>query len=150
MYEMCKKCKHSASRLTEFPCSECSTVLNGPDDMFLQKEEPQVSELPDQAIKADAGKPPLHLVPPEIVRDIARVREFGNKKYGESESWRRVVPERYIDAAYRHMIAFAENPVSIDEESGMPHLWHLACNVAFLCEMYKAPLPQPPKEDADA
>ena len=35
------------------------------------------------------------------------------------------------------MLAFAENPTGADEESGLPHLWHLACNVAFLCEMYK-------------
>lgn len=24
-----------------------------------------------------------------------------------------------------------------DRESGLPHLWHLACNAAFLCEFYK-------------
>lgn len=24
-----------------------------------------------------------------------------------------------------------------DEESGFPHLWHLACNIAFLCELDK-------------
>ena len=23
----------------------------------------------------------------------------------------------------------------VDEESGLPHLWHLACNIAFLIEM---------------
>lgn len=22
-----------------------------------------------------------------------------------------------------------------DEDSGLPHLWHIACNVAFLCEL---------------
>ena len=38
------------------------------------------------------------------------------------------------------MPAFAENPTGADEESGLPHLWHLACNVAFLCEMYKEEL----------
>ena len=94
----------------------------------------------DQTVKADAGKPQLHLVPPEIIRCIARVREYGNAKYGDSESWRQVDPIRYIDAVYRHMLAFAENPTGADEESGLPHLWHLACNAAFLCEIYKEEL----------
>lgn len=91
----------------------------------------------DQSIKADAGKPRLSLVPPEIIKDIARVREYGLQKYGESESWRRVEPERYRDAMFRHLLAYIADPASLDEESGLPHLWHLACNVAFLCEMEK-------------
>ena len=91
----------------------------------------------DQSIKADAGKPRLSLVPPEIIKDIARVREYGLQKYGESENWRRVEPERYRDAMFRHLLAYIADPASLDEESGLPHLWHLACNVAFLCEMEK-------------
>lgn len=91
----------------------------------------------DQTIKADLGKPRLSLVPSQIIRDIARVREYGNEKYSDPDSWRRVEPQRYIDAAYRHMLAFVDNPNGNDEESGLPHLWHLACNVAFLCEMFK-------------
>ncbi len=91
----------------------------------------------DQTIKADAGKAKLSLVPPAIIYDIAKVREYGNKKYpeGGKDNWKRVEPQRYIDAAYRHLLAFTENPKSIDEESGLEHLWHLACNIAFLCEL---------------
>lgn len=37
----------------------------------------------DQSAKADAGKPKLSLVPVEIIRDIARIREYGNGKYPE-------------------------------------------------------------------
>lgn len=88
----------------------------------------------NQKIKADCGKPRLSLVPVEIMRCIARVREFGNQKYGDSDSWRKVEVERYRDAMLRHTLAYIENPEGKDEESGMPHLWHLACNVAFLCE----------------
>lgn len=91
----------------------------------------------NQEIKADKGKPQCRLVPPEIIRDIARVREYGLKKYGSAESWRSVEVERYQDAMYRHLLAYIENPTGKDEESGLPHLWHIACNVAFLCELQK-------------
>lgn len=91
----------------------------------------------DQSIKADNGKPQCRLVPCEIVRNIAYVREYGAKKYGSAENWKSVEKERYIDAMYRHLLAYIEDNKSIDEESGLPHLWHLACNVAFLCELEK-------------
>ena len=29
---------------------------------------------------------------------------------------------------------YLDDPEGLDNESGLPHLWHLACNVAFLCE----------------
>lgn len=94
----------------------------------------------NQEIKADMGKPRLSLVPGEVIRCIARVREFGNKKYKDPESWRRVEAERYRDAMFRHLLAYIEKPGGRDEESDLPHLWHLACNVAFLCEIEKESL----------
>ena len=91
----------------------------------------------DQTIKADLGKPRVTLVPLEIIKDIARIREYGLAKYGDAESWKSVEVERYRDALFRHLISYIENPTGIDDESGMPHLWHVACNVAFLCELEK-------------
>lgn len=89
----------------------------------------------DQSAKADAGKPRLTLVPRQIIFDIAKVREYGCAKYKDPDNWKRVSAERYRDAAYRHFMAYLDDPASMDEESGLPHLWHLACNIAFLCEM---------------
>lgn len=89
----------------------------------------------DQGVKADAGKLRLTLVPTRIIEDIAKVRMYGAQKYKDPENWKRVEKERYKDAAYRHFLAYLEHPSSIDTESGLPHLWHLACNIAFLCEM---------------
>lgn len=100
--------------------------------------ESYVEEPPnDQEAKADAGKPQLRLVPTEIINCIARVREFAHKKYKDADSWKRVEKERYVDAMFRHLIKYVNDNNSVDEESGLPHLWHLACNVAFLCEMEK-------------
>lgn len=92
-------------------------------------------EKTDQAVKADSGKPQLTLVPRQILFDIARVREYGTKKYGSPDNWKQVEIQRYRDAAFRHFMAYLDDPQGNDEESGLPHLAHLACNIAFLCEM---------------
>lgn len=94
----------------------------------------------DQTIKSDAGKPKLTLTPRQIIRDITEVREYGNQKYPEGgpDNWKRVEPERYRDAAFRHFLAYLDDPDSVDPESGIKHLKHLACNIAFLCEMENA------------
>lgn len=89
----------------------------------------------DQEAKADAGKLQLCLVPRQIIRAIAAVRMYGNSKYGDPDNWRTVEVERYRDALFRHLLAYLDDPTGKDEESGLPHLWHIACNVAFLCEM---------------
>lgn len=91
----------------------------------------------NQTIKADAGKPQLTLVPRQIIFDIAEVREYGLKKYGKEESWKEVEVQRYRDAAFRHFMAYLDSPHGVDEESGIEHLKHLACNIAFLCELEK-------------
>jgi hypothetical protein len=89
----------------------------------------------NQEAKHDEGKDRLSLVPCQIIRAIARVRMFGTKKYKDPDNWKKVEPERYKDAMYRHLLAYIEDPDGVDDESGLPHLWHLACNVAFLIEM---------------
>lgn len=89
----------------------------------------------DQKAKSDTGKARLTLVPRRILFDIARIRMYGNEKYGDPENWRTVEPWRYRDAAFWHFCAYLDDPTGVDEESGLPHLWHLACNIAFLCEM---------------
>ena len=71
-----------------------------------------------QQSKADAGKPQLTLVPRKILFDIARVREYGTKKYGDPENWRQVEIQRYRDAAFRHFLAYLDDPEGVDEERG--------------------------------
>lgn len=93
----------------------------------------------DQSAKADAGKIRPTLVPRQVIRDIAIVREYGNNKYGDADNWKTVESERYRDALCRHLMAYLDDPDSVDEESGISHLSHIACNVAFLCEMEHSP-----------
>ena len=89
----------------------------------------------DQSAKTDAGKIRPTLVPPALIEAVAAVREYGCSKYHAPDNWRRVEPQRYRDALYRHWLAYLKNPEACDPESGLPHLWHLACNAAFLIEM---------------
>lgn len=101
----------------------------------LERVEEAVNMIFNQDAKADDGKEQLTLVPTGIIHAIARVRMFGNKKYKSPDNWKTVEIERYRDATFRHLLAYLEDPDQDDQESGLPHLWHLACNVSFLIEL---------------
>jgi hypothetical protein len=129
--------------MTEKRCFDCIHTHKDSHEYWescagkCQNKDKWKSREPDQSAKADAGKPKLSLVSTQIIRDIAVIREYGNKKYGDPENWKTVEKQRYQDAAYRHWLAYLEDNKSVDSESGLPHLAHLACNIAFLCEMEK-------------
>lgn len=82
--------------------------------------------------KYDSGKPQLSLLPWDALEAVARVLEYGIRKYGVRDSWR-TVPDghrRYVDAALRHLAAVAQGE-DTDSESGLPHLAHAACSALF-------------------
>lgn len=89
----------------------------------------------DQAAKADLGKLRPTLVPTSLIQAVAAVREYDTKKSHDPEDWRNGDPQRLKDALYRHWLSYLEDPAGVDEESGLPHLWHLARNAAFLIEL---------------
>lgn len=90
--------------------------------------------------KHDTGKPRPSLVPVEAIEAIMRTREYGMRKYGDAEDWRSIDAERWHDALLRHVLAMWENPIAIDPESGLPALWHVITNAAFLCEVLQKEL----------
>jgi len=93
--------------------------------------------------KHDKGKHQLALVPTQGIKDVAQVREYGNARYGDSDSWLTVSPERYLNALYRHLLDMVDDMYSIDKESGIAHYKHVACNAMFLCELLaNKPTPQ--------
>lgn len=83
--------------------------------------------------KSDAGKLKLSDVPPELIEAVAKVREYGNRKYADPDNWKRVDPEKFHDALLRHALHSWVDWRAIDEESGLPAIFHIACNAAFLC-----------------
>lgn len=95
---------------------------------------PSIREKMTEA-KADKGKLRISLVPTQIIKDIAQIRMYGNDKYGDPNNWKQVDVERYIDALLRHTLEFIKDRYSKDSESGLEHYKHMACNMAFICEM---------------
>ena len=90
------------------------------------------SEAPKaEGVKFDKGKRRVDLVPTEAINALAEVLTAGAVKYG-THNWRKGMDwSRVYSAAQRHMLAFWGGD-DIDEESGMPHLWHALTNIAFL------------------
>lgn len=88
-----------------------------------------------QESKFDAGKPHPSYVPVALIKGVMAVREMGTKKYGDPDNWKQVEPERYHQAMLRHILAAWNDPYKIDPESGLPHIAHVATNIAFLLEM---------------
>jgi hypothetical protein len=82
--------------------------------------------------KYDGGKLRLDLVPFELQEGVAMVLAFGADKYGE-HNWKGGIHySRIFGAVLRHLWAWWRGE-NLDKESGMPHLWHAACGVGFLC-----------------
>jgi hypothetical protein len=73
--------------------------------------------------KYDNGKPSLSLIDPYAMRELARVLDYGARKYA-SWNWRKGIQwSRVLDATLRHLNAFNDGE-DIDPESGLPHLAH--------------------------
>lgn len=85
--------------------------------------------------KDTKGKAKITLAPMQILKDVAEVREYGVKKYGSVDSWKEVPIEDYRDALFRHLLEYIKDPSGVDKESGIKHYKHIACNLAFICEM---------------
>lgn len=81
--------------------------------------------------KDDGGKARYDLLPPELMEGVARVLTFGADKYGERNWEQGMRWGRPFAALMRHMWAWWRGQ-GRDPETGMSHLWHAACCLAFL------------------
>lgn len=82
------------------------------------------------------GKNRLDLVPVSLTEEVGKVLTYGATKY-DADNWRRGMSWSSVYASMqRHINKWREGD-EIDEESGLSHLSHIACNVAFLIEYEK-------------
>lgn len=66
--------------------------------------------------------------------EVARVMEYGAKKY-DRKNWALVEDkERYESASLRHQMSF-HNGEYLDDESGLQHMAHSICSQLFLLEL---------------
>jgi hypothetical protein len=101
----------------------------------------------DQTLKKDNDKLMWQLLPEALLEGAVSILTFGARKY-EAHGWKKLMlspggVDRVIGSFKRHYNAICEdglqsldlNPDTgkADENySGMPHLWHLHCNILFL------------------
>lgn len=97
----------------------------------------------DYTSKSDQGKTDWTLLPwrsiekaAEIMTQAIRPKDEGGEGYAR-DSWRTVPGGfwRYWAAMHRHILRRYLYDEVIDPKSGKPHMAHLICNAAFVCEM---------------
>lgn len=92
--------------------------------------------MPETGNKQDLGKPPISLIDRVALEQEALVMAFGAKKYG-TYNWRGGIKfSRLLDATLRHIFAFNDGE-DLDPETGLNHLAHARCSLAFLLRMWK-------------
>lgn len=91
------------------------------------------NQLLEGGVKYDSGKPDWTLLDKSAIDEIAKVLDYGARKYPSKDNWKRVdnAKQRYLAAAYRHLAAYNDGEKN-DAESGLSHLAHLGACVMFL------------------
>ena len=75
------------------------------------------------------SKPEPSLIYGPWIMEVAETLTHGRKKYARHQ-WREFDPEVYQDALWRHVIQ--SNDEEADDETGLSHYSHIACNAMFL------------------
>jgi len=87
----------------------------------------------DSGKKNDQEKNRLDLIHPAVILELGKVLTYGANKYGERNYQKGLAYHRVYGAALRHLVAWW-NGENNDRESGLLHLSHCLCNIAFLIE----------------
>ena len=89
-----------------------------------------------EGIKHDQDKLDYTLLPFDSLEQVVKVLEYGAKKYARN-NWQKVSKEGYVQAIYRHLIAYSKGEV-LDDETGLSHMAHLACSALFILHLDNA------------
>jgi len=90
----------------------------------------------EQAMRFNTDKAPISMVPSSLIKETAKVMGFGAAKY-DRDNWKKGMPFTSVfDSLQRHLLAWNSGE-DFDPESGLSHLAHASCNIAFLIEFTK-------------
>jgi hypothetical protein len=117
--EFCVNCEHDNNVYTGWTSRDFSVTASNKTAV-------------KEGVKYDQDKPQWTLVPFKALDEVVSVLTIGAKKYAP-DNWKKVpnARQRYIDAAFRHMSAYAAGE-KLDSETGKNHLAHAACCLFFL------------------
>lgn len=93
--------------------------------------------MPTTFKKYDIGKRRMDLIPTSALNSLADVLTYGARKYSDRNWELGTEWGRYYSAALRHLVKWWDGE-DYDQESGIHHLCHAMCCVAFLYDyVYK-------------
>ena len=100
------------------------------EDQYGETLQSKIDKIVDEGMKNDDGKLMWDLLPWDAVEKIVEIMTYGAKKYAPN-NWQKVKANRYYAAMFRHLVAELKGE-DCDQESGLLHLSHAACNILFL------------------
>jgi hypothetical protein len=90
-----------------------------------------LSDPVEGGLKKDSEKSRVDLIDAEFLEGLGDVLRFGANKY-TAHNWRSGIRfSRLLGAIFRHLVALLKGE-DIDKESGLGHVFHLACSCMFL------------------
>jgi hypothetical protein len=133
------ECNRCEDDIAECDCDWCPNSPEIPDSSNHSEIPNSSDHIADANKKVgqkfDTDKPRFDLIPPRAEKLLAQVLTFGAQKYAPG-NWQHVedAEQRYIAAALRHINAQRSGEHS-DPETGLPHLAHAMCCLAFVIEL---------------
>lgn len=83
----------------------------------------------------NTGKLRYDLVPPNTIKELAKVLTKGSEKYGE-RNWENGMKWSVVIASLKRHLSKIEECEDYDDESGLLHISHVLANAMFLSEYY--------------
>jgi len=122
--KICEQCGMENGHMSWCPYKDVEPVE---DPVALDRE----ALLAKGGHKDDSDKVQMELIPPEMLWAVGEVLTYGAKKY-RARNWEHGMKwSRPFGALMRHMWAWWRGEEK-DPETGMSHLWHAGCSIAFL------------------
>lgn len=87
-------------------------------------------------LKLDTGKARFDLVCPLALEEMAKVLDFGSRKYAAFNWAKGIAYSRVLAAILRHTFAYLRGQ-TLDPETGLSHMAAVMCNAMFLLHFEK-------------